>query len=109
MKTPFGKECPHFFGDYFRGRNVEECRLLKAAGQEWSPDLCKFCPVPDIARANACEHMKLTAKVARPFSAAFMRRVQTDAYCDKTKRKVSEPQVGCEDCHALHLTFEIKA
>ena len=59
MRTPAGTECPYFYGDYFRGRNVEECRLLKAAGQRWTRDLCKTCPVPGIARANACEFLKL--------------------------------------------------
>ena len=108
MKTPFGKECPYFYGDYFRGRNVEECRLLRAAGQEWSRDLCKFCPVPDIARANACEFMQLNAKVTRPFSAAFLRRVQVNAYCEKSKKKVSEPHVGCGECHTLPFKFEVK-
>ncbi len=108
MKTPFGAECPHFYGDYFRGRNVEECRLLKANGQAWTRDLCKFCPLPDISRANACEHMKLTAAVGRPLSAAFMKRVQVTAYCEKSKKRIAEPQVGCGECHALPFKFEIK-
>ena len=109
MKTPAGTECPHFFGDYFRGRNVEECRLLKAAGQEWTRDLCKSCPVPEIARANACHFMQLRLKVGRPLSAAFLRRVQVNAYCEKSKKKVSEPQIGCGECHTLPFKFEIKS
>ena len=109
MKTPAGTECPHFYGDYFRGRNLEECRLLKAAGQEWSRDLCKFCPVPEISRANACQFMQLRAKVVRPFSAAFMRRVQVTAFCEKSQKKVSEPQVGCVECHALPFKIDIKS
>jgi hypothetical protein len=108
MKTPAGTECPHFYGDYFRGRSVEECRLLKAAGQEWSRDLCKSCPVPEIARANACQFMQLRPKVSRPFSAAFLRRVQVSAYCEKVHKKVSEPQVGCGECHALPFKLDIK-
>src|SRR5262245_45913125 len=108
MKTPFGKECPYFYGDYFRGRNVEECRLLSAAGQDWSRELCKFCPVPDISRANACEFMKLNPRVTRSLSAAFMRRVQINAYCEKSKKKVSEPHVGCGECHELPFKFEVK-
>ena len=109
MKTPAGTECPHFYGDYFRGRSVEECRLLKAAGQEWTRDLCKSCPVPEIARANACQFMQLRPTVGRPLSAAFLRRVQINAYCDKTHKKVSEPQIGCGECHALPFKFEIKS
>lgn len=108
MKTPAGHECQHFYGDYFRGKNVEECRLLKSQNQAWSPDLCRTCPVPAIARANSCGHMRLNAVVARPWTAFFQRRVQIQAFCDKAKQTVSEPQVGCGECHALPFTFEIK-
>ena len=109
MKTPAGSECPHFYGDYFRGRNVEECRLLKASGQRWSPDLCGTCPVPGIARANACEFLKLTATIGRPVTAVFQRRVQVTAYCEKTKKNVAELQVGCGECHTLPFKFEVKS
>jgi hypothetical protein len=108
MKTPSGRECPHFYGDYYRGRNVEECRLLEAHGQQWTSDLCKTCPVPDIARANSCQHMKLKATVARPITAIFQRRVQVTAFCEKTKRNVIEPQIGCGECHELPFKFEVK-
>ncbi|MCX6059461.1 MAG: hypothetical protein NTW69_15075 [Chloroflexi bacterium] len=108
MKTPAGRECPHFFGDYYRGRNVEECRLLQLHSQTWSPDLCKTCPVPDIARANSCQNMQLKVMVARPFTAIFQRRVQVTAFCDKSKRDVAEPQIGCGECHELPFEFEIK-
>ena len=109
MKTPAGTECPHFYGDYFRGRNIEECRLLKAAGERWSRDLCKSCPVPEIARANACEYLRLNASLGRPITAAFQRRVQISAFCEKSKRHVSEPHVGCGECHVLPYKFEIKS
>jgi hypothetical protein len=108
MKTPAGRECPYFYGNYYRGRNDEECRLLALHGQNWSPDLCKTCPVPDIVRANSCEYMKLKVTVARPITAAFQRRVQVMAFCEKTKRDVAEPQIGCGECHDLPLNFKIK-
>jgi len=108
MKTPAGKECPWFYGDYYRGRNVEECRLLRASNQRWTRDLCMTCPVPAIARANSCEYMKLRATVTRPISAVFQRRVQVTAYCEKTKRAVAEPQIGCGECHALPFKIEVK-
>lgn len=87
---------------------MEECRLLELFGQAWSPDLCRTCPVPDIARANSCQHMKLKASVSRPLTALFQRRVQVSAYCEKSKRDVLEPQIGCGECHALPFKFEIK-
>ena len=108
MKTPAGKECAHFYGDYYRGRNVEECRLLKIHGEQWSRDLCTTCPVPEIARANSCQNMKLNVKIARPITAVFQRRVQVHAFCEKTKRNVTEPQIGCGECHDLPFKFEIK-
>ena len=108
MKTPAGKECPYFYGNYFRGRSQEECRLLNAPGQKWTADLCKTCPVPGITSANACEHMSLRATVSRPLSALFQRRVQVSAYCQKTSRAVAEPHVGCGECHPIPPIFEVK-
>ena len=109
MKTPAGIECPHFYGDYYRGRNIEECRLLKAHNERWTPDLCKTCPVPGISRANACEFLKLTPSVGRPITALFQRRVQISAYCEKSKRDVQEPHIGCGQCHELPFKIEIKS
>lgn len=108
MKTPAGHECLYFYGDYYRGRNAEECRLLKASNQQWSRDLCKTCPVPAIVNANACQFMKLHAVVARPLTAVFQKRVQVTAYCEKSKQNVAEPQVGCGNCHDLPFTFVVK-
>jgi hypothetical protein len=109
MKTPAGKECPYFYGDYFRGRTMEECRLLKATGQNWTRDLCGTCPVPEISQANACEFMQLRATIGRPLSAAFMRRVLVQAYCEKSENSVKEPHVGCGECHSLPFKFEVKS
>ena len=108
MKTPAGRECPHFYGNYVRGRNDEECRLLQVHGQAWTRDLCKTCPVPDIARANSCQHMQLKVTVERPITAIFQRRVQVSAFCEKVNQAVSEPQIGCGKCHDLPFKFEIK-
>ncbi len=105
MRTPSGIECKYFYGDYFRGRSVEECRLLKASGERWTPDLCRTCPVPAITRANACEFLRLHGTVGRPLNAAFQRRVQVTAFCDKTHRDVKEPEIGCGECHPLPPIF----
>lgn len=108
MRTPAGKECTYFYGDYYRGRNHEECRLLQAAGERWVPNLCETCPVPGIQLANACNFQQLRGSVIRPLSAMFQRRVQVSAFCEKTERHVSEPHVGCGECHSLPFTFEVK-
>lgn len=105
MRTPAGTECEYFFGDYYRGRNHEECRLL---GPAWSRELCRTCPVPSIGLANACEFMQLRGEVTRPLTAAFQRRVKVTAFCEKTKRSGFDPHIGCGDCHPLPPLFEIK-
>ena len=106
MITPAGKECRYFYADYHRGREHEECRLLEAAtpAERWLPDLCFSCPVPNILQANACSHMVLEGQVERPFP-YIKRQVLVKAYCTKTLRKVSEPQIGCGECHPLPPIF----
>jgi hypothetical protein len=64
--------------------------------------------VPDIARANSCQHMKLKSVVERSILTFFQRRVQVSAFCEKTKRNVAEPHVGCGECHELPFKFEVK-
>lgn len=106
MKTPAGKECPFFYGDYYRGRKVEECRLLSAASPPlpWQPSLCQTCPVPDIRQANACSYLLLKPRLARPFP-FLKQQVQVTAFCTKTERPVPEPFIGCGECHPLPFTL----
>jgi hypothetical protein len=108
MKTPAGKECKYFYGDYYRGRNIEECNLLKASNQNWTRDLCRSCPVPGILQANACEFMQLRGIVGRSIKSGFQRHVQVYAFCQKTNKNVTEPHIGCGECHPLPPLFEIK-
>lgn len=104
MKTPAGQECKYFYGDYHRGREIEECRLLERTEYQWTPDLCYSCPVPDILQANACEHMELEGYADRPFP-FLKRKVRVKAYCSKTNRDVPEPHIGCGECHPLPPIF----
>ncbi len=103
MKNPAGQECPYFYGDYYRGREVETCRLLPPG--DWQPDLCAACPVPGIRRANACKHMVLNAAVRRRWRRGFKKQVVVSAWCEKTQQAVAEPQVGCGQCHPLAEIF----
>ena len=105
MKTPAGSECKYFYGDYYRGRDMEECRLL---GVSWIRDLCRTCPVPSINQANACETMQLHGEVVRPLGVAFQRRVKISAYCEKTKRSGFDAHIGCGECHPLPPVFTVK-
>ncbi|MFQ5616472.1 MAG: hypothetical protein ACE5GO_08440 [Anaerolineales bacterium] len=100
MRTPAGRECPYFYGDYYRGRHREECRLLEysAPEQRWTPDLCSTCPVPDVTLANSCEHQRLTAQIKRPLF-LFKRRIVIEAHCTKHLCDVDDPHIGCGQCH----------
>lgn len=106
MRTPAGKECRYFYGDYYRGRKREECRLLEDTSPPlpWRPALCFTCPVPDILLANACEHMVLEPRLTRPFP-FLKQQVDVSAHCQKTKRTGFDPHIGCGECHPLPSVF----
>jgi hypothetical protein len=106
MRTPAGFECNYFFGDYFRGKNHEECRLIGNVPPplNWTRDLCKSCPVPGIQRANSCEYMNLNAQVERYFF-GFRKQVVVKAFCTKNNRQVADPHIGCGECHDLPEIF----
>jgi hypothetical protein len=106
VKTPFGFECPYFFGDYYRGRTREECRLLPPGqSSRWSTDLCRKCPVPGIVRANACPNMVLSAGINSVFL-GLGRKMGVGAYCTLSKSTVREPEIGCGQCHPLPPEFK---
>ncbi len=109
MRTPAGFECAFFYGDYYRGRSREECRLIgnQPPPNQWKPNLCKSCPVPGILRANACPHMTLQARVESSFL-GLVRRVKVSAYCSLSQSVVNEPHVGCGMCHPLPPEFDLK-
>ena len=106
MITPAGKECRYFYGDYYRGRSVEECRLLQTAVPEieWKAEYCNTCPVPEISLANACSHMVLEPRLARSFPFGKY-RVKVKPYCTKTLREGFDPHIGCGECHSLPQVF----
>lgn len=108
MRTPAGKECAHYYEDFNRGRQVQECRLVKEnpASRGWRAQDCARCPVPDIMRANANPHMKLTLTI-RGALLGFVRRMEVDAWCLKHNIPITNPYVGCplagEETEALRL------
>lgn len=99
-----GKECPYFYGDYYRGRNHEECRLITATNPRWVIKDCSNCPVPDIILANGCPNMILTGEIKKGFL-GIGRHVEVTAYCRKTHREVKDPYVGCGECHPIMDLF----
>jgi hypothetical protein len=110
MRTPAGTECKFFYGNYFRGRKQEECRLIGNASppHHWSPDLCKTCPVPGIIRANACPNLEIRAEVGG-LIVNFRRRVKINSFCTKSGLPVAEPEIGCGQCHPLPPVFTEKS
>lgn len=102
MRTPAGQECRFFYGDYYRGKNTEECRLIgnSKTPSNWTPELCKTCPVPGILRANSCPNLVLEGAVAKGFL-WVKPRVKVYAACTKTLAPVTNPHVGCGQCHPI--------
>lgn len=98
MQTPFGQECRYFYGDYYRGREFEECRALTSPEDKalWTSKLCKDCAMPGILRNNACQNMMLSASVKQGL---WAKKIQVEAWCSYTHQAVADPIRGCGACH----------
>ncbi|MCC7210039.1 MAG: hypothetical protein IT323_22235 [Anaerolineae bacterium] len=101
MRTPAGKECPEYYQDFHRQRNIQECRLAKRNpdSARWQPGDCRRCPVPDILRANASPHLRLKLTI-RPGFLGIGRSNLVQATCEKHRQVIEDPYVGCEQCNA---------
>lgn len=101
MRTPAGRECPHYYEDFHRGRNIMECRLIKAnpESKHWRPEDCARCPVPDILNANSSKNMELKLTVTSKFL-GFGRNLTVEAHCIRHRIPIDDPYVGCPKCNA---------
>jgi hypothetical protein len=101
MRTPAGKECPEYYEDFHRRRNIQECRLAKRNpdSARWQPGDCKRCNVPDILRANASPHLRLKLTI-RSGILGLGRSVLVEATCEKHRQAIADPYVGCERCNS---------
>lgn len=108
MRTPAGTECKHFYEDYNRGRNIRECRLVKANPDSlpWRPFDCQKCPVPAILQANASPDLELTLTI-RTRLLGFVRTAEVSAWCIKHRAHVDNPHIGCEQCNAERPGLDI--
>lgn len=99
MRTPAGKECPHYYEDFHRGRHVQECRLIKGNHElaPWQPKDCARCPVPEILRANASPSMRLKLTI-KPGFLGIGRQLKVEAWCDIHEIPIKNPYVGCPLC-----------
>lgn len=92
--------CRYFFGDYFRGKEKEECRLLEANPDNphaWKRSHCDTCPVPALIITSNCRDLLLEADVERKF---LRERVRvTFAVCKKHMLELADP-LHCPQCAA---------
>jgi hypothetical protein len=107
MITPAGSECPYYYQDFHRGRELQECRLIEQTpeGGIYSPDLCAKCQVPRIVQANACKNLHLEARASNGIL-GFRKGVQVSAFCIRSERDVKEPEIGCGECHLEFPAFQ---
>ncbi len=108
MRTPAGKECPHFYQDFNRGRNLQECRLarLNPASLRWKASDCERCPVPAILNANASKYLDLKLTI-RPRMLGLGRVVDVQSSCLKHQKPIEDAYVGCPDCNKERPTPDI--
>ncbi|NDJ60817.1 MAG: hypothetical protein GYB67_06810 [Chloroflexi bacterium] len=101
MRTPAGKECRHYYEDYNRGRNIQECRLIKSNLESlpWRPQYCGRCAVPDILNANASPNLSLKLTV-KPIALGLGRTLDIQASCLRHHIPIEDAFVGCPKCNA---------
>jgi hypothetical protein len=99
MRTPAGKECKFYYGDFYRGRSVQTCRLIEQNSDSppWRPSLCASCPVPDILRTNGSDTLKLEATVVNKLL-GFKQQVAVSGWCSACFSEVPNPMLGCPNC-----------
>ncbi len=99
MITPADKECRFYYQNFHRGHADQECRLIQAnaRSQEWKPQDCTGCPVPDILLANSSPDLVLEGTVKSGLL-GFNRRVEVSAFCSRHLIDVPKPHVGCPKC-----------
>lgn len=100
MRTPDGRECRHYYQDFHRGRDIQECRLVNdnLESERWNPNDCSKCPVPQILQANACRHLQLKLTI-KSHLFGLSRRLTVDANCSEHHLHVEDPHIGCGNCN----------
>jgi len=91
--------CRYFYADYHRGREYEECRLIKRNpdSRPWRRALCDTCPVPRILRETNCPEIALEATVVRRWG--VFERVEVFAVCARHLIELEDP-TRCPHCAA---------
>ncbi|HEX2622600.1 MAG TPA: hypothetical protein VHL11_20715, partial [Phototrophicaceae bacterium] len=99
--TPAGKECRYYYEDFHRGRNHQECRLVRdnPDSLRWRPSDCLKCPIPDILNANSSKDMELSLTIKARFL-GYLRYHEVTAFCLKHRIPIEDAYVGCPKCNA---------
>ena len=99
MVTHTPVNCRYYYADFHRGRNHEECRLLKRnpESRPWRRVLCDSCPVPDILNSTNCKEIALEATVVKKWG--LLERVEVYAICAKHLVELDNPKF-CSQCAA---------
>ena len=90
--------CRYFYGDYFRGKEKEECRLLASSPdntRQWRRALCSTCPVPALIVASNSRELVLEAQIIRKFMREQV--AVTFAVCAKHLLELADP-LYCPKC-----------
>jgi hypothetical protein len=108
MRTPAGKECRHYYEDFHRGRDVQECRLVESNpdSARWVPHDCAKCPIPDILNANASPNLELKLTIKHRLL-GLKRELEVTATCLKHNVPIADAFVGCPQCNAERPGLDI--
>ncbi len=89
--------CRYYYADFYRGRDHEECRLIKrnADSRPWRRSLCDTCPVPEILLRTNCSEIALEALVVKKWG--LMERVEVFAVCAEHLIELDDPKY-CPQC-----------
>jgi len=91
-------QCRYFYGDYHRGMNKEECRLVGTNPenqQDWQRKLCDSCPVPALLMVSNSRDLLLEGVVKRKFLRSQVE--VTFAVCSKHMLELTDAHY-CPEC-----------
>ena len=108
MRTPAGKDCRFYYEDFHRGRELQECRLIKENpdSMQWVPGDCSRCPIPEILNANASKNLELKLTVV-PKLLGLRREMHVEARCLKHDVAIEDAFVGCLQCNAERPSLDV--
>jgi len=100
MRTPAGTECRYYYEDFNRGRQTQECRLIKQNPRslKWSPGLCAKCRVPRVLAANGSPYLRLELTARKRFG--LITTLDLAATCARHGEAIADPLSGCRQCAA---------